>query len=204
MLTRRSLELPSRRKSTGNGRAILYVSHQSADAELRDEPLLRETIEAAGRDCRSLRLRSPRRRRIPPRNDAQADPLSYYGPDYFYTIYGNMLNRPYLGGKTHDILRVVNWLGEYGYDKIHLVAKGWGAVPATFAALLSPSVKEVTLVNALTSYHDLATTEHYLWPVSVFLPNVLRTFDLPDCYRELKKKKLTQIAPFNASEQPVG
>ena len=115
-----------------------------------------------------------------------------------------MLNRPYLGGKTHDLLRVIDWLGEFGYGEIHLVAKGWGALPATFAALLSPTVKQVTLKNSLTSYQDVATTEHYAWPVSAFLPGVLKKFDLPDCYRALKKtKKLKQVDPMGATEQPA-
>jgi dienelactone hydrolase len=202
MLTRESWNSRPPR-STGKGRAILYVSHKSADAELRDESLIRDTIAAQDEsvglfacDVRGVGESLP--------GTTRADPHSYYGPDYFYTIYGNMLNRPYLGGKTHDLLRVINWLGEYGYDQIHLVAKGWGTLPATFAALLSPKVVDVTLKNALTSYTDVATTEHYAWPVSVFLPGVLKSFDLPDCYRALKKgKNLRQIEPLGATEQPA-
>ena len=46
------------RPPRGKKRAILYVSHQSADAELRDEPLIRELLQA------ELRLRRARDRGI--------------------------------------------------------------------------------------------------------------------------------------------
>ncbi len=109
-----------------------------------------------------------------------------------------MLDDPYVGQKTFDVLRVINWIKSYGHDEIHLVGKGWGAIPATFAALLSDTVKQVTLKNALTSYSDIAENEDYSWPLASLLPGVLKTFDLPDFYRALEGKKLHQIEPWNA------
>lgn len=189
-------------QATGKGRAILHVSHLSADADLRDDSLLRETIEAAEEstgifavDVRGVGESLP--------GTTTSAPLSYYGPDYFYTVYANMLGKPYIGGKTLDVLRVIDWLGAFGYNEVHLVAKGRGTIPATFAALLSPAVKEVTLKNSLSSYEDIATTELYGWPNSIFIPGVLKTFDLPQCYEALKSKQLTQIEPFGPTEEPV-
>ena len=49
-----------------------------------------------------------------------------YGCDYFYAIHSLMLDRPYLGQKTLDVLRVLEWLAAHGYDDVHLVATGWG------------------------------------------------------------------------------
>ena len=203
MLSREAWHSRPPRAPVDQPRAILYVSHQSADAELRSEIFLRDTIETEGEtvpvfacDVRGIGESLPGTTRF--------EPHGYYGPDYFYAAYGNMLNRPYLGGKTHDLLRVIEWLADYGYTKIHLIAKGWGALPATFAALLSPTIQQVTLKNSLTSYHDVATTEHYVWPLSTLLPGVLRSFDLPDCYRALKKdKQLTHIDLLSASEEPL-
>ena len=82
---------------------------------------------------------------------------------------------------------------------VHLVGRGWGALPATFAALLAETATRVTLKNALTSYADVAESEEYDWPLSAFLPDVLSHFDLPDCYRELEPKHLRQIAPWGAN-----
>src|SRR5207247_2345767 len=78
--------------------------------------------------------------------------LSAYGSDYFYAIHSLMLDHPYVGQKTFDVLRVLDWLAAQGHTEIHLVGKGWGSIPATFAALYADSVVQVTLKNALTSY----------------------------------------------------
>jgi hypothetical protein len=113
-----------------------------------------------------------------------------------------MLDRPYVGQKTLDVLRVLGWLRGVGHKEVHLVAKGWGAIPATFAALLEALVTRVTLKNALTSFADVARSETYAWPLSSFVPGVLISFDLPDCYQALKAKNLRQIEPLSANQKP--
>jgi hypothetical protein len=119
-----------------------------------------------------------------------------YGCDYFYAIHSLMLDRPYLGQKTWDVLRVLAWLAGQGYTEVHLVATGWGTLPGTFAALLSPHVTQVTLKHALTSYAEVAESEDYRWPLATLLPNVLTHFDLPDCYAALAAKQLRQLEPW--------
>ncbi|MPY89067.1 MAG: prolyl oligopeptidase family serine peptidase [Luteitalea sp.] len=176
-------------------RAVLYVSHRSADVELGDEPLVRDLIAAEPNagfyacDVRGI-------------GDSQPDTcgvntfLSPYGSDYFYAAHSIMLDRPYPAQRTHDVLCVLDWLVANDHREVHLVAKGWGAIPATFAALLSDAVVQVTLKNALTSYTVVAEAEHYDWPLSSFLPGVLKHFDLPDCYRALAAKNLKQVEPW--------
>jgi hypothetical protein len=96
------------------------------------------------------------------------------------------------------VLRVLDWLKSVGHTEIHLAGLGWGALSATFAAVLSDQVVQVTLKNGLTSYRDVAESEDYDWPHSCLLPNVLAHFDLPDCYAELEAKRLRQIDPRSA------
>lgn len=178
-------------------RAVLYVSHHSADAELRDEPLIAELLkaepEAALYTCDVRGIGESR-----PNTCGQNTFLSPYGCDYFYAIHSIMLDEPYVGRKTHDALRVLDWLAANGHESVHLVGKGWGAIPATFAALLHETVTQVTLKNALASYADIAEAETYKWPLSTLLPGVLKQFDLPDCYRELEAKRLRLIEPWGA------
>ena len=185
------------RPPRGSKRAILYVSHQSSDAELRDEAWIAELIAAEPDsavftcDVRGIGESQP--------DTCGANSFhTPYGCDYFYAIHSIMLDHPYVGQKTHDVLRVLDWLAANGHEQIHLVGKGWGAIPATFAALLADGVAQVTLKNALTSYGDIAESEEYRWPLSVFIPGVLEKFDLPDCYRALAAKKLRQIEPWGA------
>jgi hypothetical protein len=113
-----------------------------------------------------------------------------------------MFDQSYPAQRTFDVLRLVAWLKANGHDEIHLAAKGWGTIPATFAALLSDDVARVTLKHALTSYSDVAEAEDYDWPLSAFVPDVLKTFDLPDCYRTLAAKNLDQIEPKGAKLAP--
>ncbi|MFM9963138.1 MAG: alpha/beta hydrolase family protein [Planctomycetaceae bacterium] len=170
------------------GRAVLYVAHHSADAELSDEPLIRELLAAEpgvafyALDVRGIGESRP--------DTCGADQFARpYGSDFFYSAHSIMLDRPYVGQKTFDVLRVLDWLSSFGQREVHLAAKGWGTVPALFAAVLAKSVTQVTLKESLDSYASLAEVEDYKWPLSSFVPGVLSRFDLPDCYRELTESK---------------
>ncbi len=187
------------RPPRGPDRAVLYVSDRSSDVELREEPLIAELLKAEPKsafftcDVRGIGESQP----------GTCGPDNFdtpYGSDYFYSIHALMLDDPYVGQRTYDVLRVLDWLKSNGHSKVHLAAKGWGSIPSTFAALLSKEVVRVTLKNALTSYSEVAESENYQWPLSSFIPGGLETFDLPDCYRVLKKKKqLRMIEPRGAS-----
>ncbi len=174
-------------------RAVLYVPDLSSDVELRNEPLIQELAKAAPDtpiftcDVRGV-------------GESQPDTCrpgsfhSAYGNDYFYAIHSLMLDRPYLGQKTFDLLRVLDWLASIGHTQIHLVGNGRGSLLATFAGLLSDHVQQVTLKNSLPSYVYVAESEEYDIPLSSLLPDVIAHFDLPDCYRQLKKKHLRQVS----------
>jgi dienelactone hydrolase len=175
------------------GAAVLYVADRSADEELRSEPLIAEVMKAEpdaavfACDVRGVGESQP--------TTCGAAFDAPYGSDYFYAAHALMLDYPMPGQRTHDVLRVIAWLEAHGHTKIHLVARGRGALPAALAAVLAPAVTRVTLKRALTSFGDVATTEYYTWPLSALVPDVLRHFDLPDVYRALEAKQLRQIEP---------
>jgi dienelactone hydrolase len=190
------------RPHASSKRAILYVAHQSSDAELREEPLAREIIKAdPDTDFYTVDVRGIGESR--PDTCDEDSFLSLYGSDYFYAIHSIMLDRPYVGQRTYDVLRVLDWLGGIGYDEVHVLAKGWGALPATFASVLSDRVRQVTLKNALTSYQEIAESTDYAWPLSALVPNVLSAFDLPDCYKALQSKNLRQVGPWGPEAKPI-
>lgn len=190
---RLSAEIHHSRPPKQTNPAIVYVAHDSSDAELRDEPLVRTLLEEQPQatlytcDVRGLGESKP--------NTCGDNSYgSRYGCDYFYASYSLMLDRPYVGRRTHDILCVLDFVASFGHRGIHLVGKGYGAIPAAFAGLLHGAVSQVTLKHALTSYHDIAWSEIYKWPPSSFVPGVLEHFDLTDVYRELAAKQLKLIA----------
>ena len=114
--------------------------------------------------------------------------------------YGLMLGQPLLGQRTYDVLRVIQLLVAAGHTEIHLAGKGWGALPAIFAAVLSANVQQVTLKHALSSFHELAVHEDYKWPYAAMPFGVLEHFDLPDCYHALEAKKLRNQEPWGAGD----
>jgi cephalosporin-C deacetylase-like acetyl esterase len=199
LVTRLSDEALTSRLPRGLRKAVLYISHRSADAELRSDPFVQELIASApdaaffACDVRGI-------------GDSQPDTcganqfLGRYGSHYFYAAYSQMLDRPLLGQRTFDVLRVLQVLAAAGHTEIHLAGQGWGAVPAALAAVLSPGVKQVTLKHALTSFHDLAVHEDQQWPTAFMLPQVLQHFDLPACYEALQKQKLQLIEPWSAAD----
>lgn len=126
------------------------------------------------------------------------DFLASYGSDFFYASHGQMLGESYVGRRTHDLLATLDLLQSRGAKRIHLAARGLGTGPATFAAVLHPAVKQVTLTNALSSYYELTQQPVYVWPLSAMPWNVLNHFDLPDCYRALRRKHLRIVDPWDA------
>jgi dienelactone hydrolase len=184
------------RPPRGVSKAVLYVSHASSDEELRGEPLVHDLIKATPDaafytcDVRGVGDCEPQTTSLGNRDE--------YNTDYFYSSHGSMLNYPYLGQRTFDVLRVLDWMNASGHTDIHLAALGYGTLPATFAAVLSPHATRVTLKRALTSYSEVAEAREYKWPVSALLPGALASFDLPDCYEALKKKGLTMLEPLGA------
>ncbi len=195
LVTRLYEDTLTSRPPANKKRAVLYISHRSADAELRGEPLVKDLLAAEpdaafyAMDVRGIGESQP--------DTCGANQfLRPYGSDYFLSAHSLMLGRPYLGQRTHDVLRVIDWLQAIGHEEIHLAGRGWGAQPAAFAALLHDTVKAITLKNALTSYLELAQTEDYQWPYAIMLPNVLARFDLPEVHAALQSKSLQSHAPW--------
>ncbi len=197
LVTRLSEERLLSRPPRGGQRAILYVAHHSSDAELREEPLIADLLAAEpGVPFFACDVRGVGESR--PNTCGEDMFLHSYGNDYFYAAHAIMLDRPYVGRKTLDVLRVLDWLVSLGHARVHLAGRGWGALPAAFAAVLSDAVDRVTLKNALTSYSEVAESERYGWPLSCLPPGVLADFDLPAIYGVLREKDLRLIDPWGA------
>ena len=169
------------------GRVLLWIADQSSDAELRNEPILRNLIAAEAEGTLIIAC-DPRGVGDSLPSTAGNQPLSYYGSDYFYAAYANMLGRPYLGGKTYDVLRSIDLLVSRGWTDIHLASKGHGNLPGGLAAFLDERVKKVSLHDPLDSWHSLAIEEHYKWPLSHMIFGVLKTWDLPEVWTALKPR----------------
>jgi len=115
-----------------------------------------------------------------------------------YAAHGQMLGEPYLGRRVHDLLCVLDLLAERGCRQVHLVGRGLGAVVATFAGCVHGLVRRVTLVNAPRSYDEFMRHPVAHWPRSAMAWALLCAFDLPDCYRLLRRsRRLRMVEPWD-------
>ena len=179
----------------GDGSATLYVPERSSDAELREDERIR-AIETESEVFFACDYRGGGESLPDTCNPGSYDNI--YGSDYFYAANAEMLGESYVAWRVHDVLSALDWMGAFGYDRVHLVARGRGAIVAALAGVLHEGVVRVTLIGAPTSFAEMAETRYQQWPESAMLPGVLASFDLPDLYRELGGKGLELIEPRNA------
>ncbi len=176
--------LPRRKQAT------VYVPHLSSEDDARDglAPKGREVFAV---DVRGMGLTMAL---------TCGDPEFFapYGSDYMYAMHGQMLSEPYVGKRVHDLLRVLDLLRDGGCRAITLAGRGMGSLLATFAGCLHPAVKRVHLINAPSSYGEMMRWPVVEWPRSAMAWGLLGRFDLPDCYRLLRRKKgLRMTAPWD-------
>ncbi len=180
----------------GAGPALLYLPHLSSDQELREDAWVRE-LETRNPSFFACDYRGIGESRP---NTCRPDAFfGMYGSDYHYASYACMLGESYIGWRVHDILCVLDWMAALGYDQVHLVAQGWGAIPGALAAALDERVVRITLRHAPRSFAELAEAPLQQWPFSAMPFRALEQFDLPDIYRELARKNLQIMEPWNAA-----
>jgi dienelactone hydrolase len=175
--------------------ATLYVPHRSSLEEI-----------AAGQapppaaDVRfALDVRGMGELTARTHKDQGDDFFHAYRSDYLYACEGMKLGESYCGRRVHDLLSTLDLFHAQGYRQVHLVGRGMGAITATFAAVLHPLVTQVTLHNALLSYHELTEEPRYDWPLSSLVFGILAKTDLPDALRELAaSKRLTVVDPWDS------
>ncbi len=186
LVTKLEDEWRTSRPLRGGPAALLYLPHLSSDQELREDARVRdlEVAHAAFFACDARGV-----------GESQPDtcrPDSFpgmYGSDYNYAAHATMLGESVGAWRVHDVLCALDWMASFGFDQIHLVAQGRGAVSGALAALLDERVRQVTLIHAPASYAQLAEAPMQAWPFSAMLPGALEAFDLPDVYQVLAAGK---------------
>jgi len=198
VVTKLEDEVRRARPGRGDGPAVLYLPHLSSDRELREDERVRglSRTEDAFFACDYRGIGESRPDTCRP--DSFFD---LYGSDYHYASMASLFGESYVAWRVHDVLSTLDWMSLFGYDKVTLVAQGWGTIPGALAALLDDRVCRVTLIHAPTSYSELAKTGMQAWPFSAMLPGVLKAFDLPDIYQALAERELEIIEPWDAMMQ---
>ncbi len=115
-----------------------------------------------------------------------------------------MLGRSLLGQRVTDLVAVIQALSDKKWGGAPLLAaRGQLTIPALCAASLAPEIAGVYLADHLLSWRSLAETENYLHPFSNFVPNILRSTDLPMIAAGITPRKITIARMLDGAAQPV-
>ncbi len=93
------------------------------------------------------------------------------------------LGEPLLGIRVKDALTWLSYLKSLPVvdkNRIFVGGYGAGALVALHVAILDQSVKGLLCSNMLASFKHLCTNFPYSWNEDVFVPNILKYYDLPE------------------------
>ena len=116
------------------------------------------------------------------------------------------MDQSLLGMRVLDVLRGVDYaLGRQDVDKRGLAAVGVGrgATWLLFAAALDKRIQAAVCDRGLVSYKSLVQADHYRYAADMFLPGVLKRFDLPQVAAAIADRPLTLLAPVGPMKQTV-
>lgn len=111
-----------------------------------------------------------------------------------------------LGMRVLDVLRGVEYaLGRKDVDNrgLRAIGLGRGALWVLFAAALDGRIRAAVCDRGLLSYKSLVNTDRYLYGADVFIPGVLKRFDLPQVAGALADRSLALLSPLDPMKQPV-
>jgi hypothetical protein len=114
-----------------------------------------------------------------------------------------ILGRSLLGQRVADFITVLLALGTGEWGTVTgLAARGQLTIPALCAASIFGNTY-VYLAEHLISWRSLAETEDYRHPFANFIPDVLRSTDLPEIAATLAPRKLTIAGVLDGAGKPV-
>lgn len=117
-----------------------------------------------------------------------------------------ILGRPIAGQRVTDILALVTALRarpESAGRRVVIAAQGAPAVPAIFAAALSPAIDGLYLAGGLVSFRSIVDTENYNHPFSNFVPRLLNHTDLPTLVAGLAPRRVVLAEAVDGAGKPM-
>ncbi len=125
------------------------------------------------------------------RSTPKGRPVGGYSPEYSTAMRALLVGRNLPGMQTEDILSAFDFLAlrpDVAPERIRLIAKDNGTVPALFAALLEPRFARLTAEGGPESYLAFSQAATHRGLLEIVVPGVLRDFDLPDIRAALGKR----------------
>jgi cephalosporin-C deacetylase-like acetyl esterase len=186
--------------------AILYVSERGKEADGLEFGVLEE-LARRGNLVVAIDVRGVGETKPPHPDDGGLG--TYRHVDDAETTMQYMaweMNESLLGMRVQDLVRSVDYtLSRPDVDAraVRAIGRGMGALWVMFAAALDTRIAAAVCEGGLLSYRTLTESDRYLHGASVFIPDVLRHFDLPQVAAAVASRRLTVLAPVDAMKSPV-
>jgi cephalosporin-C deacetylase-like acetyl esterase len=186
--------------------AILYVSEQGKEADGLEFGLL-EDLALRGNLVISVDVRGV------------GGTKPHHAEDGSRGVYGHVddtettlqymaweMNESLMGMRVQDVIRSVDYaLGRADVDRagVRAIGRGMGALWVLFAAALDTRITRAVCDGGLLSYGTLASSDRYMYSASVFIPDVLKHFDLPQVAAAVGGRHVVMLDPVDAMKSRV-
>lgn len=112
---------------------------------------------------------------------------SWGGRDRFTAYTSFALGDPILSMRIRDGLSALAWLRSQpdGSKPILLTGAGLGGIVALHVAAIDRNVAGVLIWDSLISYRELLEAPRFPWSAEIFLPEILKFYDLPELVASL-------------------
>lgn len=128
-------------------------------------------------------------------------PRYYAGRGEDFYVWDTLaLGRPLLGGYVRDALQAARAMlarPDVDASRAWILGQGTMGVVALFALALEPRLRGGMVQAALTDYRSIVENQQYTTPFRVFLPGVLKRFDLPDVAALVAPRPLLVLNPVD-------
>ena len=126
--------------------------------------------------------------------------------DGFLTAESYELGVSLFGQRVADVVQGVKYMASLPYvnpEKITIFGEGDDALLALHAGLLQQSVQAVVMNHFLESWYSLTQTDSYCHSPFIFVPDILKYYDVPHLAVALAPKQLIMSNPVNTMKQIV-
>ncbi|MCK5738168.1 alpha/beta hydrolase, partial [bacterium] len=193
-----------KQKSSG---VFLFFDDQGRWDMLAKQKLLAQVVNFLDRDAEHFSLLTVDLRGWGDTKPAYLpfDISSWAHPDRFFTYLTAALGDALFAQQIRDgvsALEALKQLPAVDADKIVVGGRGMGALVALHVAALVPDVKAVIALENPAAFELFATSEKYTWPMTCFLPHVLKYYDVPELVGALNMPVI-MVDPKDAEEQKM-
>lgn len=188
-----------------NAPAILYVDERGKEADGLEFGAL-EGLARKGRVIVSIDVRGIGATR--PAHPADEGFGAYRHVDDAETVmtyWAWEMDESLFGMRVQDVVRGVDYTlsrADVEPGGVHVVGRGMGALWSLLAAALDGRIRAAVCEGGLLSYRTLTSSDRYLHGADIFIPDVLKYFDLPGV-AAAAEGRVTVVAPVDAMKNPV-